>query len=157
MWEESPSPAGLNKAFYVHPSATSGFVAFLGTPREGWLGHLCKQGEEALQEDHQRCISALSTLQLSACLPFPPHLPAQAQRGQQQDHEDEEGVTLVHGGPVLSRPGGREKAIKIVTFNVTFFFLNVTFNLQLLLRISSFSNLQLPETPGERSLCSHTW
>lgn len=66
-------------------------------------------------------------LQVSACLPFPPHLPAQAQRGQQQDHEDEEGVTLVHGGPVLSRPEGREKAIRIVTFNVTFFFFKCHF------------------------------
>lgn len=52
---------------------------------------------------------------LCAWLPFPPHLPAQAQRGQQQDHEDEEGVTLVHGGPVLSRPEGGEKAVNIVT------------------------------------------
>lgn len=33
--------------------------------------------------------------------------PAQSQRGQEQHHEDEEGVALVHGGPVLPRAGGR--------------------------------------------------
>lgn len=32
-------------------------------------------------------------------------LPAQSQRGQEQHHKDEEGVTLVHGGPVLPRAG----------------------------------------------------
>lgn len=47
-------------------------------------------------------------LSLQTCLRFPP---AQAQRRQQQDHEDEEGVALVHGSPVLSRPVGTEEAI----------------------------------------------
>lgn len=31
-------------------------------------------------------------------------VPAEAQRRQQEDHEDEERVALVHGGPVLARP-----------------------------------------------------
>lgn len=35
-------------------------------------------------------------------------LPAQAQGWQKQDHEDEEGVALVHCRPVLSRPIGTE-------------------------------------------------
>lgn len=32
------------------------------------------------------------------------NVPAEAQRRQQENHEDEERVTLVHGGPVLPRP-----------------------------------------------------
>jgi len=51
---------------------------------------------------------------LCTCLAFPPPLPAQAQRWQQQDHEDEEGVTLVHGRPVLSRPEGRGEAVNLL-------------------------------------------
>lgn len=31
-------------------------------------------------------------------------VPAETQRRQQENHEDEERVTLVHGGPVLPRP-----------------------------------------------------
>lgn len=50
---------------------------------------------------------------LCTCSPFPPPLPAQAQRWQQQDHEDEKGVTLVHGCPVLSRPVGRDNAVNL--------------------------------------------
>ena len=35
-------------------------------------------------------------------------VPAESKRGQQQDHEDQEGVTLVHGGPILTGSGGGE-------------------------------------------------
>ena len=33
-------------------------------------------------------------------------VPAESKRGQQQDHEDQEGVTLVHGGPILTGSEG---------------------------------------------------
>lgn len=39
--------------------------------------------------------------------PFLQNLPAQSQRGQEQHHEDEEGVALVHGGPVLAGAGAQ--------------------------------------------------
>ena len=37
--------------------------------------------------------------------PFLRNPPAQSQRGQEQHHEDEESVALVHGGPVLTGAG----------------------------------------------------
>lgn len=73
---------------------------------------LVQQGKEVAYEKNQGCTSTLPMLQVSVLAsPPPPALPAQAQRWQQQDHEDEEGVTLVHGCPVLSRPEGREEAV----------------------------------------------
>lgn len=45
---------------------------------------------------------------------LPADPPAQSQRGQEQHHEDEEGVALVHGGPVLpgAEAGGRGAEVR---------------------------------------------
>lgn len=48
-------------------------------------------------------------------------LPAEAQRWQQKDHEDEKRVAFVHGGAVFSRPKTHKSTGEHLAFIVLFF------------------------------------